>query len=90
MIGFPPEETGERFRNVELDSGDYLAAGETNTMLLGHKIADKYDLQAGDVANFRGVDFKVKGVFKPYGGILHQRKRRGTTGNSADHRASEA
>lgn len=70
MVGFPPEETEERFGNVELASGNYLTAGETATLLLGHKLADKYDLQVGDVANFRGIDFTIKGIFKPYEGFF--------------------
>lgn len=70
MIGIPPGETEERFHNVELDGGDYLAAGETDTLILGYKLADKYGLEVGDVANFRGVDFTIKGIFKPYEGFF--------------------
>lgn len=70
LIGFPPEDTGDRFKNVELESGTYLPPGDTNGILLGHNLAVKYGLRPGDTANFRGFDFVVRGVFKPYEGLF--------------------
>lgn len=70
LVGFPPGETAERFRNVELESGGYLSGGETDTMLVGHQLADRYGLEVGDSANFRGYDFTVKGIFRPYEGFF--------------------
>ncbi len=67
--GFPPGETAERFKNVELDSGSFLEAGDTTAILIGHGLALKYSLHTGDIVNFRGADFVVKGVFKPYEGL---------------------
>ena len=40
--GFPPEETAGRFKNIELDSGSYLEAGDTTAILVGHGLALKY------------------------------------------------
>lgn len=70
LVGFPPEETAARFRNMELESGSYLAEGDTNAILVGHALALKYDLEAGDEANFRGENFRVKGIFQPYEGLF--------------------
>lgn len=69
MAGFPPEETAFRFRNVELQSGSFLEAGDTTAILIGNGLALKYDLDTGEIINFRGQDFLVKGIFKPYEGM---------------------
>jgi putative ABC transport system permease protein len=39
MAGFPPEETAFRFRNVELQSGSFLEAGDTTAILIGNGLA---------------------------------------------------
>lgn len=70
LVGFPPEETAERFKKMELDSGSYLEAGDTNAILIGHALALKYNLNVGDTANFRGENFRVKGIFQPYEGLF--------------------
>lgn len=69
MAGFPPEETAYRFRNVELQSGSFLEEGDTTAILIGNGLALKYDLETGEIVNFRGQDFLVKGIFKPYEGM---------------------
>jgi len=69
MAGFPPEETAFRFRNVELQSGSFLETGDTTAILVGNGLALKYDLETGEIVNFRDQDFLVKGVFKPYEGM---------------------
>jgi len=70
LAGFPPEETAERFKNIELESGSYLAGGDTVAILVGHAVALKYDLNVGDIVNFRGINFYVKGIFRPYEGLF--------------------
>jgi len=69
MAGFPPEDTAFRFRNVELQSGSFLDAGDTTAIIIGNGLALKYNLDVGDIVNFRGQDFLVKGIFKPYEGM---------------------
>jgi putative ABC transport system permease protein len=70
LAGFPPEETAQRFKNIELESGSYLEGGDTVAILVGHAVAQKYDLHVGDIVNFRNVNFYVKGIFKPYEGLF--------------------
>lgn len=70
LAGFQPEDTPERFKNAELESGTFLQPGDTNGILLGHNLALKYDLRVGDTANFRGFNFTVRGIFRPYEGFF--------------------
>lgn len=70
LVGFPPQDTAERFRNIELESGTYLLPGDTDGILLGHNLAIKYDLRVGDTVNFRGFNFWVRGIFRPYEGLF--------------------
>jgi len=69
LLGYPPEETPNVVRGIRLDSGQFLSAGETDTALAGNALARKYHLKVGQRVNFRGVDFRIKGIFKPYEAI---------------------
>lgn len=70
LVGIPPEDTAFRFKNMGLESGSYLDAGDTDTILVGHALALKYGLKPGENINFRGQNFIVKGIFEPYEGLF--------------------
>ena len=70
LVGIPPEDTAFRFKKMGLESGSYLDAGDADSIIVGHALALKYSLAPGENINFRGQNFRVKGVFEPYEGLF--------------------
>ena len=67
VIGILPEEM-KRFKNWEMEQGQYFTAQDEKAIIIGSGIAGQFKLKPGDNLTVKGEQFPIKGVLKETGG----------------------
>jgi len=66
VIGVDPSLMKE-FSGWEVATGEYFSSQDKEAVLVGADLANRFDLEVGDIVSFRGEEFPVIGVLAPVG-----------------------